>query len=781
MADQDLKIRIAAENNASADLKKVGDDISNLQSKAETGNASFGKLAGAFAVGSLAASAASTAFRFVRDGLADCVNQAAEWERGQAQLNAVLTSTQGVAGVTADMANQLAESLSKVTTYTDDEILSAENLALTFTNISSKVFPDATQAILDVSTAMGGDLKGATVQIGKALNDPILGITALTRVGVNFDDQTKKQIKTLVESGKTMDAQKIILAELSKEFGGSAAAAANTYAGRMKMMDNRMGEVKETIGRAMLPGLESLTGGFGEVLTSIEGAIGGAGAFSKVFYGLAQVVKGVLFSVVAFIKIIAAFATVMFDTGKVVTTFAKDAIGNLQKFAQIGKEVFKALSQAMTGDFSGAAETVKEAFKFDFSATQSAFAGVGKSAEGLMNGAFKDLGNAGAAFQESVVQQGFKPVTIASAETANALNKLGGVAKATGSAAKNDLAEKFKQAMKDMKQLSVDTGEKIKETFKDFTKTAADQLDAYNEKVKAINGDIAKTSEDFNRSKLGAEQSYLGERLKLYMSHEDELKSLQDETAKLQKDLGGETDIEKKDVMTAKLAELQASIIKEQSLLKENDDLKKSADELRKKDDFTLLKEKYDAEQAEAKRQFDEKIASLNENLRKESEIYEKQKAELIASTTDKYAKLSVEVNKGWAKMIEDTKFSVDQLKQLESQALAMQASIANATSSIGGTSSNNNDATINVKAFANGGIVTKPTLAMVGEGGESEAIIPLSKLGAMTGGNSNISIMEGATIHVTNEADEKRLASTISRELARIIQTQNSGLASLS
>ncbi len=30
---------------------------------------------------------------------------------------------------------------------------------------------------------------------------------------------------------------------------------------------------------------------------------------------------------------------------------------------------------------------------------------------------------------------------------------------------------------------------------------------------------------------------------------------------------------------------------------------------------------------------------------------------------------------------------------------------------------------------FAHGGIVTQPTLAMVGEGGESEAIIPLSKL----------------------------------------------------
>lgn len=36
---------------------------------------------------------------------------------------------------------------------------------------------------------------------------------------------------------------------------------------------------------------------------------------------------------------------------------------------------------------------------------------------------------------------------------------------------------------------------------------------------------------------------------------------------------------------------------------------------------------------------------------------------------------------------------------------------------------------------MATGGIVTRPTLAMIGEGGESEAVIPLSRLGDMTGG----------------------------------------------
>ena len=75
-----------------------------------------------------------------------------------------------------------------------------------------------------MSPVLGTDASGSAIQLGKALNDPIKGITALTRVGVTFTEQQKDQITTLVESGKTIDAQKIILGELQKEFGGSAEA-----------------------------------------------------------------------------------------------------------------------------------------------------------------------------------------------------------------------------------------------------------------------------------------------------------------------------------------------------------------------------------------------------------------------------------------------------------------------------------------------------------------------------------------------------------------------------
>lgn len=61
------------------------------------------------------------------------------------------------------------------------------------------------------------------------------------------------------------------------------------------------------------------------------------------------------------------------------------------------------------------------------------------------------------------------------------------------------------------------------------------------------------------------------------------------------------------------------------------------------------------------------------------------------------------------------------------------------------------------VTALAEGGIVTRPTLALIGEGGESEAVIPLSKLGNMGGGDTNV------TIHV-NGGDPNAVVDALRR-----------------
>lgn len=227
-----------------------------------------------------------------------------EGQRVAAQTQAVLKSTGGVANVTAKQIDSLATSLMNKTGIDDEAIKSGANLLLTFRDIRNEagkgndIFSQATKTVQDMSVALGQDTKASAIQLGKALNDPIRGITALRRVGVSFNDAQTKTITKLVESGKTMEAQKVILAELKKEFGGSAVAAGKTLSGQLNILKetfkNTAGEVigrfvpvLVQITKAVLPvllkgldyavqGIEFLADAISQVVQGI-----GFGAFGK--------------------------------------------------------------------------------------------------------------------------------------------------------------------------------------------------------------------------------------------------------------------------------------------------------------------------------------------------------------------------------------------------------------------------------------------------------------------------------------------------------------------
>lgn len=184
-----------------------------------------------------------------------------------AQTEAVLKSTGGAANVTAGEIENLAGSLSKKSGVDDEAIQSGENLLLTFKNIRNEagegndVFDQTTKAALDMSVAMGTDMKSASMLLGKALNDPVAGLAKLTKVGVTFTEQQKDQIRALAASGDELGAQKIILQELNTEFGGSAEAQA-TALGKAKVSVDNMAE---SVGGALAPALETAASAIGFV------------------------------------------------------------------------------------------------------------------------------------------------------------------------------------------------------------------------------------------------------------------------------------------------------------------------------------------------------------------------------------------------------------------------------------------------------------------------------------------------------------------------------------
>lgn len=192
-----------------------------------------------------------------------------------AQTNAVLKSTGAAAGVSAKQVSDLAASIMEKSGIDDEAIQSGENLLLTFTGIRNEagkgndVFNRATKIMADMSVAMGQDMKSSAIQLGKALNDPAKGMTALQRVGVTFTDSQKKTVAALVKTGDVAGAQKLILAELTKEFGGSAAAAGNTLPGQLDKAKQAFNNAAGAIVGNLLPGITVMLQGFTRALPVI--------------------------------------------------------------------------------------------------------------------------------------------------------------------------------------------------------------------------------------------------------------------------------------------------------------------------------------------------------------------------------------------------------------------------------------------------------------------------------------------------------------------------------
>jgi len=191
------------------------------------------------------------------------------------QTATVLKSTGTTANGTAKDIENLAGSLEALTATEAETIQEGANLLLTFKNIQNQagagndIFNQTTAAMVDVARAMGTSASGEAIRLGKALNDPVKGISALTRVGITFTEQQKAQIKALSDSGDIMGAQKIILAELQSQFGGSGAAFAKSFTGQLQLLQHELGAVGEEATMAVMPALQQMVDAFRELLPVI--------------------------------------------------------------------------------------------------------------------------------------------------------------------------------------------------------------------------------------------------------------------------------------------------------------------------------------------------------------------------------------------------------------------------------------------------------------------------------------------------------------------------------
>lgn len=319
--DNQIRYTITANDMLSGKLQQADGQAVKLESTMGGLNKIMGTLGIGFAV--------FKGLDFIKGG----IEKVEQMHQATAQVQSALTSTNNAAGLSMKQLEESASSLASNTKFSQTDVFGMQSLLLTFTSVKDKIFNEAQPAIMDLAQRMGGDLKGASIQVGKALNDPIQGMTALRRVGVSFSDSQKTVIKHLQETGDLAGAQKIILKELATEFGGSAQAAFN--ADPLAQFNKTMGGFQKSIGLGAMALLESLKPALDLVADAFKGL--GDGIKTTIAYfeehkTVAEVLKTFLFAIVGILIVynaqqkLSAMYTAFTTASFIANTFATAAM-----------------------------------------------------------------------------------------------------------------------------------------------------------------------------------------------------------------------------------------------------------------------------------------------------------------------------------------------------------------------------------------------------------------------------------------------------------------------
>lgn len=246
----------------------------------------------AVAKGQLIAQAVTAALSKMLEASQKLISLANTQIENEARLAAVVKATGNAAGFTAEEMYKQAAALQAITKFGDEAIIEMQAVLATFREVKGQEFIDAQKAALDLSSVLGTDLKGAALQLGKALQDPIKGTMALGRAGVTFTQAQKDQIKTLQESGRMQEAQRLILDELEAQVGGVAEAMAGTFAGKVQQFQNRIGDLGERLGMIAISIAEKFVPAFEAGLTALENWFPQLEAAGQAAAGFVDVILG---------------------------------------------------------------------------------------------------------------------------------------------------------------------------------------------------------------------------------------------------------------------------------------------------------------------------------------------------------------------------------------------------------------------------------------------------------------------------------------------------------
>ena len=244
------------------------------------------------------------------------VDEAEKLQRNLLRTEQLIKSTGAAAGFSAAQLHEQARQLAFATLGSTEGIMEAQQVMLTFKSVSGDTFTRAIELAGDLATVTGGNLTGSVTQLGKALEDPISGINAMTRSGVSFTESQKEMIKSLVEAGDKASAQKLILDELATQYGGVSRNEALGYAGAIDTLGQTIQEVQQKIGKNIIEN-ETFIGVINSVSSALIYAVENLDKIFAALSAVAVILSGrMIASVGAYIaKTVILTSTTVLSTG----------------------------------------------------------------------------------------------------------------------------------------------------------------------------------------------------------------------------------------------------------------------------------------------------------------------------------------------------------------------------------------------------------------------------------------------------------------------------------
>jgi hypothetical protein len=253
MAGTSLFFDILARDHASATFNKVGNAAAALGKRtdqASKSHAAFGKIV-RWTGGMLSAYGVATYLK----------SSVQEYAKAEAAQNKLANSYQRfpkMQNATLQSFKDLNSQLQMHTRFDDDDAAAMQANLARF-DLTGKQVQKLTPLVADLAQVQGTDLVTAGTNLGRAM----LGNTrALKALGISY-----------TATGNKAKDYRNVVDLINKKVGGESAKASQTAATKLAILDNQWGELKETVGQAVMPAVVKLADVAGPAIDNIGDAV----------------------------------------------------------------------------------------------------------------------------------------------------------------------------------------------------------------------------------------------------------------------------------------------------------------------------------------------------------------------------------------------------------------------------------------------------------------------------------------------------------------------------